>query len=74
MTKTSGLVLLDRHETQRRTALSKSTMHDLMRRGLFPRPVVVGARKVAWAESEVDEWIRARLAERDGTDHRQPAA
>lgn len=27
----------------------------------FPKPVKIGARSVAWVESEVDEWINARV-------------
>jgi prophage regulatory protein len=30
----------------------------------FPRPVKLGAGTNTWLESEVDEWIRARAAER----------
>ncbi len=28
----------------------------------FPKPIKIGARSVAWIESEVDEWISARIA------------
>jgi len=31
----------------------------------FPAPVKIGARSVAWVESEVDDWIAARIRERD---------
>lgn len=31
----------------------------------FPRPVKIGTRASAWVESEVDEWIAKRIAERD---------
>ncbi len=30
-------------------------------RGASPGPVSLGARAVGWIESEVDEWIRARI-------------
>lgn len=32
--------------------------------GEFPAPVKVGARN-AWVESEINEWIASRIAERD---------
>ena len=35
-------------------------------RGRFPRPVSLGSRAVSWLESEVDEWIRERIAESRG--------
>lgn len=31
----------------------------------FPKPVRLGANRVAWPENEIDEWINARIAERD---------
>ncbi|MXW09600.1 MAG: AlpA family transcriptional regulator [Gammaproteobacteria bacterium] len=54
-------------EVQRRTGLSRSTIYVRLEQGRFPKPVSLGARAVGWIESEVDEWIRERIAEsRDG--------
>ncbi|MCY3700112.1 MAG: AlpA family transcriptional regulator [Gemmatimonadetes bacterium] len=53
-------------EVQRRTGLSRSTIYVRLDRGLFPKPVSLGARAVGWIESEVDEWIRERIAESRG--------
>lgn len=36
----------------------------LEKRGLFPRRVQVGANRVAWLLSEVEEWVAARVEER----------
>jgi prophage regulatory protein len=33
--------------------------------GKFPKPIRIGAQRVAFLESEVDEWLRDRAAERD---------
>ena len=33
--------------------------------GHFPKPVRLGPNSVAWVASEVEEWIRERIAERD---------
>ena len=50
-----------------RTGLSRSTIYVRLDQGRFPRPVSLGARAVGWLESEVDEWIRERIAaSRDG--------
>ena len=46
-----------------RTGLSRSTIYVRLDQGRFPRPVSLGARAVGWIESEVDEWIRERIAE-----------
>lgn len=52
--------LLRRREVEERTALARSTIYDWMQRGDFPKPVVLGARKVAWRESDVNAWLEAR--------------
>lgn len=52
-------------EVLKRTSLSRSQVYELLNRSDFPRPVkITGARSVAWAASEIDDWIAARLAER----------
>ena len=44
-----------------------SPMHlwRLEKAGRFPRRVKLGPNSVVWLASEVDEWIAARVAERD---------
>ena len=42
-----------------KTALSRSSIYDYMSKGLFPKSVKLGARAVAWVESEVDAWIES---------------
>jgi len=37
----------------------------LEKRGMFPRRVQLGANRVAWLLSEIEEWVEARVAERD---------
>ena len=49
-------------EVLARTGLSRSTVYVRLDQGRFPRPVSLGDRAVAWIESEVDEWMRARIA------------
>ena len=49
-------------EVLARTGLSRSTIYVRLDQGRFPRPVSLGARAVGWLESEVDEWIRERIA------------
>ena len=52
-----------------RTGLSRSTIYVRLDEGRFPRPVSLGGRAVGWIESEVDEWIRERIAaSRDGAE------
>jgi len=44
------------------TGLSRSTIYA---DPLFPKPVKIGERAVAWVEDEIREWIDARIAERE---------
>jgi prophage regulatory protein len=44
---------------------SKITIHRAVKDGRFPKPVKLGARSIAWPESEIIEWQEARKAERD---------
>jgi prophage regulatory protein len=45
---------------------SNSSLYSAMERSGFPRPIKLGERSVAWVEEEVDAWIEARRAQRDG--------
>jgi len=52
-------------EVKSRTGFSRSSIYLFVQNGTFPRPVRIGGRAVAWLESDIDEWIEARLAERE---------
>jgi len=59
--------LLRRPEVLRTTGIGgTSTLYDWMARGEFPRPVKLGARAVAWRESDVLAWIEARRVQPSG--------
>ncbi len=47
------------------TGLSRSTIYNYMEQGIFPRSVPLGGRCTGWVESEVAEWVVARIEERD---------
>jgi len=50
-----------------RCGLSRSTIYNRMGAGAFPLPVSLGARSVGWIDSEISEWIAARIdASRSG--------
>ncbi len=44
---------------------SRQHIHRLVRRGLFPPPAKIGGGSNAWLESEIDDYLRDRVAERD---------
>ena len=39
----------------------------LEKRGLFPRRVRLGANRVGWLLTEIEQWVATRVAERDAT-------
>lgn len=47
------------------TGLSRSTVYKYISERTFPKPVSLGDRSVGWIESEVNDWILARIEERD---------
>ncbi|HCF5259802.1 helix-turn-helix transcriptional regulator [Pseudomonas aeruginosa] len=47
------------------TGLARSTIYKHIGEGTFPRPVSLGDRCVGWVDSEVHDWILARIEERD---------
>jgi prophage regulatory protein len=49
-----------RREVLAATGLSQTRLYILMAEGNFPRPIKIGGRAVAWAQHEVDGWIRDR--------------
>lgn len=47
------------------TGLGRSSIYKFMGEGVFPQSVSLGERAVGWVESEVNEWIQNRIAERE---------
>ena len=58
---TSVLRMLRFPAVHDRTGLSRTTVWRLERAGEFPRHRRLSANTVAWAEDEVDAWIRERI-------------
>ncbi len=59
------MALLRLPEVISRTGRSRSRIYADVRTGGFPKPVNIGPRAVAWLETEIDEWIDQRAAERE---------
>lgn len=47
------------------TGLARSTVYKYVEAGTFPQPVPLGGRSVGWVEQEVEDWVLARIEERD---------
>lgn len=51
-------------EVEALTSLKKSTLYALMNAGEFPAPIPVTPGRRAWAVTEIQVWIAARVASR----------
>ena len=51
-----------------RTGLPRASIYEQMPKGKFPNNFRLSTRSVGWLESDVDSWIVARIAERDGAE------
>jgi len=47
-----------------KTGLKRSQIYLYMKEGDFPGSIKIGPASVAWLESEIDEWINRKLANR----------
>ncbi len=45
-----------------RTGCSRPTIYKAIARGDFPTPIKLGARAVAWQESQIEQWVQARIS------------
>lgn len=49
--------LIRRDEVLHRTGLSTTEIYRRMAADAFPKQIRLGAKSVAWLESEIDQWI-----------------
>jgi len=63
-TNAQGALLLRLPEVKAASGLSRSTLYERIADGLWPRPVSLGGRAVAWPIEEVHAINRARIAGR----------
>lgn len=59
--------LIRRKEVQTKTGLGASSIYAMMKNGQFPQCLNLSERRVAWIESEVDQWIANRIAQHKAT-------
>ena len=59
--------LIRRTEVQNKTGLGASSIYAMMKQGKFPQCMNLSERRVAWVESDVDQWIAERVANHRAT-------
>jgi prophage regulatory protein len=57
--------ILRKPEVSKRVGYSAMHIWRLERDGQFPKRIQLGPMAVGWLESEVNDWIKERIAERD---------
>jgi prophage regulatory protein len=58
-------VLAFRDLREKGIPFTRQHIHRLVRQGQFPRPFKIGTKTNAWNDSEIDEYLKDRLARRD---------
>ena len=53
--------LLRLPQVRQAVGYSRSEVYRLIGLGLFPKPIPLGARAVAWDADEIDRWIQERI-------------
>jgi prophage regulatory protein len=48
-------------QVRARTGLSRSSIYLALSRGEFPQRIGLGQRAVGWLESDIENWISARI-------------
>jgi len=52
-------------KTEKGIGYSRVHLARLIEAGKFPKPIAVGGNRIAFIESEIDDWIRAKMDERE---------
>lgn len=60
--ETAELRVLRRRRVEALTGLSRSSIYAGVNAGTFPKPIQLGAQSVGWLASEIDAWLRDRIA------------
>lgn len=50
-------------EVLSKTGFKKSWIYLLISNDLFPKPIKMGARAIAFVEAEIDQWVEDRINE-----------
>ena len=57
--------ILRMDQVEKATGYKRPTIYKMQKAGNFPKSVSLGARAVGWVESEIQEWVQARIDARD---------
>ncbi|EPT9252282.1 AlpA family transcriptional regulator [Vibrio alginolyticus] len=52
-------------ELLHKVGLSRAQIYNMCHNNLFPKPISLGAKAVAWHEDEIDDWMMSKVRQRD---------
>lgn len=52
---------LTRAQVIEQTSLSKTALYVQIKQGNFPKPVLISAKRKAWLQSDIEQWIQERV-------------
>lgn len=55
-----------------KVSLGQSTIYKMVSLGTFPRPFQIAPNRVAWVESEIDDWLIECASQRPGGQEPDP--
>ncbi len=58
--------LLSKKQVREKVLYSPAHIARLEKAGTFPKRVRLGQGRVGWVEQEIDDWLKALIAKRDG--------
>lgn len=59
--------LLSQKEVTKRLSINREFIYQMRKAGLFPEPILLGDRKIAWRESVINEWLARRETDSGAT-------
>lgn len=61
--------LLSLASVKAKTSRSRSAIYLAIKQGTFPKPIRIGARRIAFLEDEIDAWIASKIAASRATNY-----
>lgn len=55
-----------------KVSLGQSTIYKMVSLGTFPKPFQIAPNRVAWVESEIEDWLAERASQRTGVQDADP--
>ena len=61
MTETRKPRFIDLKEVIKMTSLKTTSIYSMMKKGNFPKSIKITSDRVAWLESDIEDWINKKI-------------